>query len=214
MPYFAEGVIQVGCQLDGFVAATISLNVSTELPCDGIGTMAQQPNLELRPKDVNNGTAQAHIPDCSIIAVNMYSSLVVTYWVQDSSGATWSTTGTNKVNYMDRLNTTASIALVLRATAPSAQRRDLAMHDCEMAGQAIAERALKSRDNAIDTVQDTHDLQKRTVSVPDLHTATMSLEVCAAIKCNNNGGQPAVFNRFTMTCGCKDPVYVEVDHSS
>lgn len=42
----------------------------------------------------------------------------------------------------------------------------------------------------------------------------MTPEACAAMVCNNNGGQPAMYNPFTMTCGCRDPTYVEVDHSS
>lgn len=195
MPFFQDDVISFGCQLNGFIASTITLNASTELPCHGIGTQSQ-PDLELRPKNVDNGTTQAYIPDCSIVAVNMYDPNVITYWVQDKSGAIYSVVGSNKIIDIDQLNSTASTSLVLRAKPAGSKKRDTTMHDCNMAGQDIVDRAM----------------QKRAVLPPDWHTASMSPEACAAIKCNNNGGNPAMFNPFTKTCGCREPAYVEFDN--
>lgn len=143
IPYFPAGVISFGCQMDGFIASTIVLNASTEIPCEGINTMQPVPNIELRPKEINNGNETASIPECSIIAVNMYDPNILTYWIQDSTGAVFSATGSNKVVNIDQLNTTASTALILRAKAASSPmtKRDMLMHDCAMAGQSIANRA-------------------------------------------------------------------------
>lgn len=146
IPYFAQGVISLGCQMEGFIASTMILNASTEIPCDGIDTIRPVPNVELRPKEINNGNTTASIPECSIIAVNMYDPNVLTYWIQDPTGAIFSTTGSNKVVQIDQLNTTASTALILRAKAASTPmtKRDMEMHDCAMAGQEIADRAVES----------------------------------------------------------------------
>lgn len=145
VPYFADGVLSFGCQMEGFIASTIVLNASTEIPCDGIDMMQPVPNVELRPKEINDGNATASIPDCSVIAVNMYDPNVLTYWVQNRAGAIFSTTGSNKVVNIDQLNTTASTALILRAkSAPTPMtKRDMEMHDCAMAGQEIANRAIE-----------------------------------------------------------------------
>ncbi len=76
------------------------------------------------------------------------------------------------------------------------------MHDGATAGQGIARRAITTKQ------------EKRGLSAPDAHTASMTAEACAGMKCNTNGGGPAMFNPFTSTCWCKDPVYVETDHSA
>ncbi|KAK5084500.1 hypothetical protein LTR05_005577 [Lithohypha guttulata] len=204
--HFQHGVISYGCQMDGFVASTIVLNASTELPCDGIGHSNVQPNLELRPKHVDNSTATPYLPDCSIVAVNMYDPNVITYWIQNRAGSIFSVLGSNKVININQLNTTASTALVLRAKRTAPQRREAAMDGCTMAGQRIAARAMEHAELV-------NENEKRKVSPPDWHTATMSTEACAAMVCNNNGGEPAMYNPFTRTCGCRDPIYVEVDYS-
>ena len=198
MPYFSDDVIQYGAQMNGFVASTLSLNASTELPCDGIGSPAQPADLELRPKDIDNGTAQAHIPDCSIVAVNMYNPNVINYWVQTRNGTMHSLVGSNKIVNIDQLNTTASVSLVVRAKSLTMQKRDLASVEGLEIGRAIAARAI----------------ERKAVVPPDPHTASMTAEACAAITCNNNGGQPAVYNQFTKMCGCREPSLVEIDHSS
>ena len=201
MAHFQQGVLSFDAQLNGLVAATMTLNASTDLPCDGIGGQPQ-PDLELRPKDVDNGTAQTYIPDCQIVAVNMYNPDVINYWVQDKNGSIHSLVGSNKIVNLSQLNSTASTSLVLRAKRSGVARRDLSTDECAMAGRAIARRAMKQGEH------------KRGLSAPDSHTASMTAEVCAGMRCNNNGGIPAMFNPFTSTCWCKDPVYVETDHSA
>lgn len=201
MPHFQDGVLSFGVQLNGLVAATMMLNASTDLPCDGIGGQAQ-PDLELRPKDVDNGTAQTYIPDCQIVAVNMYNPDVINYWVQDKNGSITSLVGSNKLVDINLLNSTASTSLVLRAKQPGAAKRDSSMGNGATTGQAIADRAMQK------------EQEKRGLSAPDPHTASMTAEACAGMKCNNNGGNPAMYNPFSSTCWCRDPVYVETDHSA
>lgn len=191
MPRFQDGVISYGVQLNGLIAATMTLNASTSLPCANIGQPGQpQPDLVLRPKDVDNGTAQPYVPDCNIIAVNMYDPNVIHYWVMNANGAVFSLVGNNKVVDIDQLNSTASTSLVLRAKLAGNVKRDLV---------AAA-------------VREGTEIVKRALSQPDHHTASMTAEACAAMKCNNNGGKAAVFNPFTKTCWCQDPVYVEIEH--
>lgn len=192
MPHFLDGVISYGVQLNGLIAATMTLNASTSLPCANIGTSSgAQPDLVLRPKDLDNGTAQAYIPDCSIIAVNMYGPNVINYWVMNQAGAIFSLIGSNKVMQIDQINSTASVALVLRASTTGNTKRD----------------------TAAPPLRGSDDIVKRAMSQPDIHTASMSAEACAAMICNNNGGKPAVFNPFTKNCWCQDPVYVEIEHA-
>lgn len=198
MSYFAEDVIVYGAQMNGFVAATLSLNASTEIPCDGIGSPIQPVDLEVRPKDIYNGTAQAYIPDCSIVAINMYNPNIINYWVQTRNGTMHTMIGSNKIVNIDQLNTTASVSLIIRARKATAKKRGLTSVESLKLGRAIAARAI----------------ERRAIVPPDSHTATMSEAACAAMICNNNGGQPAVFNQFTKMCGCREPSYVEVDHSS
>lgn len=191
MPHFQDGVISYGIQLNGLVAATMTLNASTSLPCADIDHSGQsQPDLVLRPKDIENGTAQPYISDCNIIAVNMYDPNVIHYWMMHASGAIYSLVGDNKVMSIDQLNSTANTSLVLRAKPAGTAKRDLEAAAIEEGTEAL----------------------RRALSQPDSHTASMTAEACAAMKCNNNGGDPAVFNPFTKTCWCKDPVYVEIEH--
>lgn len=191
MPHFQDGVVSYGIQLNGLVAATMTLNASTSLPCANIGQSGQsQPDLVLLPKDIENGTAQPYIPDCNIIAVNMYDPNVIHYWVMHATGAVYSLVGNNKVMDIDQLNSTASTSLVLRAKPAGTVKRGL-------------------MSTAFDHGT---EIMKRALSQPDPHTASMTAEACAAMKCHNNGGDAAVFNPFTKTCWCKDPVYVEIEH--
>lgn len=191
MPYVQDGVISYGVQLNGLIAATMTLNASTSLPCANIGSQdGPQPDLVLRPKDIDNGTAQPYIPDCNIVAVNMYDPDVIHYWVMNPAGAIFSLVGSNKLMQIDQLNSTTSMSLVLRATTASNVKRD----------------------NTSGGLPSGHQIAERAMSQPDVHTATMTAEACAAIKCNNNGGQAAVFQPFTKTCLCQDPVYVEIEH--
>lgn len=94
-------------------------------------------------------------------------------------------------------NTTATVSLVLRAVVPNQSKRSeehVHTPDCM---HAIAERALS----------------RRAIVPPDVHTSVFTEEACAQITCTNNGGKPSLFNPFTRTCGCADPVLVEIDHS-
>lgn len=195
-PQFLTGVISYGVQLNGLVAATMTLNASTSLPCDTIGT-SPEPNLVLIPADVNNATAKPVILDCEIIAVNMYDPDVVQYWVQKHDGSIYSLAGSNKVQNIGATNTTAGVSLVLRVQLPNQSKRSedhICSADCP---HMITKRALA----------------RRAISPTDMHTSSFSEEACAAISCNNNGGKPSLFNPFTRTCGCADPVLVEIDHS-
>lgn len=191
MPHFQDGVVSYGVQLNGLIAATMTLNASTSLPCANIGQSGQaQPDLVLQPKYIDNGTAQPYVPDCNIVAVNMYDPNVIHYWVMDANGSIYSLVGNNKVMNIDQLNTTASVSLVLRAKPAGTMKRDLVAAAFQKGTEVV----------------------KRALSQPDPHTASMSAEACAAIQCNNNGGKAAVFNPFTKTCWCQDPVYVEIEH--
>ena len=195
-PYFPAGYVRVGIQLDSFVASTMMLNMSTDLPCGTIGQL-EQPDLEIRPKDVYNASAQVVTPDCSLVAVNMYKSTVINYWVQNRAGAIFSLVGSNKLVDLDKLNSTESVALVLRAVPAGSEKNNAHTKRDAVDGNEMVERAL----------------DKRGFSAPDMHTATMSAEACSAITCNTNGGQSAMYNPFTRTCACKDPVITEIDHA-
>lgn len=196
VPQFRDGVIMFGIQLNGPVAAMVTLNASTTLPCDTIGT-ATSPDLVLRPKVVVNGTATPVIPDCQIIAVNMYNPLIITYWVQRQDGGIFSLAGNNKVERIDRIDTSQSVALVVRARITGNLKRRFEL-ESTVHGQQVSRRAIA----------------ERAIAPIDTHTATMSAEACAAIKCINNGGKAALFNPFTSTCGCAEPVLVEIDRST
>ena len=196
-PYFADDIIVYGVQMNGFVASSLYLNASTDIPCDSIGTVSAISELELRPKDVYNRTAAAYVPDCSIIAVNMYNPNLLNYWVQTSEGTLHSLVGSNKVIDIDQLNTTASVSLVLRAKQAGVVKRDNEQKESQNLGVTIMQRAAR-----------------RAILPPDIHIASMTAEACAAIKCNNNGGKSAIFNQFTSMCGCREPSYVQLDKSS
>lgn len=190
MPHFQDGVIAFGVQLNGLVAATMTLNASTSLPCANIGSPGQsQPDLVLQPKDIENGTMQAYVPDCNIIAVNMYDPVLINYWVMNANGSIFSLIGNNKVMNIGRLNSTASTSLVLRAYPAGTAKRDL----------------------EVATFLEGMSILKRSMSPPGPHTALMTPEACAAMKCTNNGGKAALFNPFTKTCWCQDPVYAETE---
>lgn len=196
VPQFRDGVITFGIQLNGPVASMITLNASTALPCDTIGTTTN-PDLVLRPKIVLNATATSIIPDCQIIAINMYDPLVVTYWVQRQDGGIFSLASNNKVDGIDRIDTSQSVALVVRTMNSGEVKRNLKL-ETSTHGQAVRKRAA----------------DKRAIAPVDTHTATMSVEACAAMKCTNNSGRAALYNPFTSTCGCADPVYVEINKSA
>jgi len=196
LPYFQDGVISYGVQLNGFIAATMALNASTSLPCDSIGS-SSEPDLVLKPAEVKNATAQPVIMDCEIIAVNMYDPNIITYWVQKRDGGIFSLAGSNKVEDINDINAAASTNLVLRAQAWGQTKRS-EEHTCTPdCPHLITARAL----------------DRRTMSTPDVHTSTFSKEACDTITCNTNGGMSALFNPFTMTCGCPDQTYVETDMS-
>lgn len=55
------------------MASSSGLNASTDLSCDSLGSKLK-PDLELRPKGVDDGDAQVVIPDYTIVAVKMYIS--------------------------------------------------------------------------------------------------------------------------------------------
>lgn len=196
-PQFRLGVISYGVQLDGFIAATITLNASTSLPCDRIGSSIE-PDLVLKPAQVTNATAQPVVMDCEVIAINMYDPNVITYWVQKHTGGIFSLAGSNKVENIGGINAATSTSLVLRAQPPHQSKRSeehVCTPDCP---HMITARAL----------------DRRAISPPDMHTSTFSAEACAAITCNSNDGKPALFNPFTRTCGCPGQAFVETDTSN
>lgn len=50
---------------------------------------------------------------------------------------------------------------------------------------------------------------KRGVEDISTYTAAVSEDTCGTMKCLNNGGKPAMFNRFLMSCYCETPVLFE-----
>lgn len=198
MPHFQQGILSFTIQLNGFVAASLIVNASSSLPCDTIG-LSPEPDLVILPQVQQGANASAVISDCDIIAVNMYNPEVVNYWVQTADGSIFALAGSNKVQALDKINTSASIAMVVRAA--TAQNWN--------GGLAARERGKQTLAAALQKGQ---LLSRRAVTNANMHNAAMSAQACQAIQCTQNGGKPAVYNPFTRVCGCKDPAQVEIDY--
>ena len=225
IPQLKDGVITFLIQLNGIVASTLAMNASTSFPCDTVGS-GIDPNIVLVPKYVQEGTQQTTIADCMCIAANMYDRNVITYWIQNCDGEIFSLVGSNKVHDIDRINTSAPIALSLRPSVGSAKRnvflptnfvvpkrRQIFNVDCNNVCPFEGMKFFEGRNDHCGCMfkksLEASDLWARGIAEPDASEATMTAEACAAMTCINNGGRPAMFNPFSLTCWCADPAYVE-----
>ena len=224
IPIFMDGIISFPVQLEGPVAPIIPINCSTSLPCSAIGN-GPDPNILITPKHVQGGTQQNVVADCMVIAVNMYDPKVISYVIQTSSGEIYSLVGSNQILDMDKIDTSVPVALSLQAS-PASGKRDIAtdvdcvlpkrrqVHKIDCRAQCTSRgtfvQGLEDYCGCMD--QDDEDIslfERSGISAPDVTEATMSAEACAAITCINNGGQPAMFNPFSLTCWCVDEAFVE-----
>lgn len=228
IPIFMDGVITFPVQLEGPVAPIIPINCSTSLPCGTIGN-GPDPNILITPKYVRNGTQQIVVADCMVIAVNMYDPQVINYVIQNSQGEIYSLVGNNKIHDMDKIDTSSPIALSLqssliavkRDTATGvesvlAKRHRVHMIDChaDCTRRGYFVQGLEDFCSCMDQEGEDNSIFERSgISAPDMTEATMSPEACAAMKCINNGGQPAMFNPYSLTCWCVDEVFIEENPS-
>lgn len=234
IPFFHDNVIQVYMQLNGLVADTLVVNCSASLPCGTIGITDPQPNLAMVPQTVQQGQGQPQvaIADCQCIAVNMYTPNVITYWIQKiSDGTIYSVVGSNKVIGIDQMDTTQSTALTL-VTLPKGSKRSLSDQleyiqperrqifsiQCDQPCPFYHMHVVRGSDGYCGCMFNGSDeeLHARAILEPNVHTASMSAEACAAMKCFNSGGAPgpAVFNPFTLTCWCMSQPYIESNPSA
>lgn len=222
IPYFNDGIFKVFIQLPGPVANTIVVNASVTLSCGSIGLVDPQPNVALVPKVVQEGQGanQTVIADCQVIAVNMYNPQVITYWVQKiADGTLYSVVSGNKVLDIDKMDTGQSVALAL-VTLTGGQKRNLpqtfdlvapgkrqifAVH-CALACPFYHMHMIQGTDGycgcVFNSAEQEVELNARGIREPDVHTAIMTPEACAAMICFNEGNKPAAFNPFTRTCWC------------
>jgi hypothetical protein len=235
IPHFKDCIITFLIQLDGIVANIIPVNASCVFPCGGIGT-EPQPNIMLVPKYVRDGTQQTMISNCRCIAINMYDPKIITYWIQNEVGSIFSLVGNNKVFNIDKIDTSAPIALNMIAPPSDPTKRQVVPHTdevglrrrqilktspcdrrCPEGFEPIPGNLLKSDPEcgclALDSGE-VSNLTARGLTEPGPYSATMSKEACEAMKCTNNGDKPPMFNPFSLTCWCTDPAYVEDNASA
>lgn len=227
IPDFNNGNLTYLLQMEGLVATLIPINATVYLACGSIGSV-EDVNIMVVPKYIKDGTPQTAVADCMVIAVNMYTPDIITYWIQDSAGATFSVLGSSKVHDIDKIYTGGPLALRLQASIGQA-KRSLPAHDATLVdyhGSGLSQLTptdcrdgcseesktfIQGLEDFCACLERDRELMKdvRGLSKPDVGEATMTAQACAAMECVNNNNQPAVYNPFTRTCWCKDPVYVE-----
>jgi hypothetical protein len=222
-PVFGDGIMTFLIQLVGPVAPILPINSSTSFPCGAIGK-GPDPKIVVGPKYVQDGTQQTIIADCMVIAVNMYTPTVITYFVMNTEGEVFSLVGSIKVQDLDKINPAAPIALSLQSSSTWDKRsinspanitipKRHQIHQIECGVKCTdSGYFITGLDDFCGCMQfdDSGSLNVRSgISAPDMTEATMSAKACAAMTCINNGGKPAVFNPFSLTCWCVDQTYVE-----
>lgn len=230
VPLFKDSIITFGIQLNGIVATSLSINASTAFPCGAIGT-EPEPNIELVPKYVQQGTTQTVIADCLCIAVNMYTPNAITYWIQNADGNIFSLVSGNKVMHINEINTSAPIAINLIAAPANStdlgKRRTVTNEnnfplpryqvvsmpcDRTCSSQLLPVEGSDHQCGCMSRgASQGLDLTARGLHEPDAYTAVMTKEACSAMKCNINHGKPAMFNPFSKTCWCVDASYIETN---
>lgn len=234
IPYFKDGIIKVFIQLNGPVAQTIVVNASVNLVCGTIGLTDPQPNVALVPLVVyeGQGTNQTVVADCQIIAVNMYNPQVITFWVQKiADGTLYSVISSNKVLDIDKMNPGLSTSLAL-VTLPHVQKRSSAVlanliapekrqifaADCALACPFYHMHMIEGTDGycgcMFNSADEEVDLYGRGLIEPNVHTAVMSAEACAGMRCFTEGNKAAVFNPFTGNCWCHTQPLIETNPSA
>lgn len=223
IPVFRDGVLMFPVQFEGPIAPIIPINCSTSLPCGLIGN-GPDPNIVIGPKYVQDGTQQTIVADCLVIAVNMYDPNIINYVIQNSQGETFSLVGGNKIQDIDKIDTSAPVALTLQSTLGSTKRsvdetksyvipkryqvhKNNCRTECTRRGYFIA--GLDDFCGCMDREDHISVSRRSGISAPDATEATMSAKACAAMTCINNGGKPAVFNPFSLTCWCVDQPLIE-----
>jgi hypothetical protein len=220
-PDLRFGRITLLAQLNGIVASIIPINCSTFLPCDTIGTGAS-PNIKLGPKYTLNGPPQTVVADCMLIATNMYDPNVISYWIQNAQGEIFSLVSDNKIHDLDQMDTGAPIACSLRVSTDTSKRRITENHEyivqkrrqvyavpCHERCKDLGHKKFKSSHGVCGCLVDDEGLETRGIKEPTSFDATMTHEACQAMRCIENGGNPAMYNPFSMDCWCADPVYVD-----
>lgn len=233
IPYFRKNVLKIYLQLNGLVADLLEVNASASFPCGTIG-LATEPNLALVPEVVQQGQGQPQvvIADCQCIAVNMYNTNTINYWVQKQDGSIYSLVGSNVVLGIDKMNTSQSTALSI-VTLPAGTtkrsasvmvnhvqpvRRQIFSIDCDNPCPFYHMHLIKGGDGycgcLFNRADEELDLATRDIVAPDVNTAAMTEAACKAMTCFNNNNSPAVFNPFTLTCWCNTPTTIESNPSA
>jgi hypothetical protein len=223
IPVFQDGVVTFLVQLVGPVAPIIPINCSTSLPCGYIGN-GPDPNIIIGPKYIEDGSTQTTVADCIVIAVNMYQSGVLSWVIQNNKGEIYSLVGSIKIHDLNKIDVGAPMALSLQSSPtwnkrtvdePASyvipKRYQVYKSECDVKSTSLGYffSGLDDYCGCMD-LEGAGSLYSRSgISVPDVTEATMSAEACAAMTCINNGGKPAVFNPFSLTCWCIDEAYVE-----
>ena len=193
-PYFMDGTIVFGVQLQGGPVVTIIyMNASTTIPCGTIGA-DPEPGLIVVPFNVVNGTAQIMVNTCLVIAVNIYKPTIITFWVQKSDGDLFSVSSDAKIHDLDKINTTLPAFADILTTDTPFTRRDGTMPTIKLAKpQALGARDLEEINP---------------------YTTLMTKEACAAMFCKSNNGTQALYNPFMRTCYCQTLQYAQVNPNS
>ncbi|KAK5046721.1 hypothetical protein LTR84_007482 [Exophiala bonariae] len=234
IPYFKDGIIKVFIGLNGPVPQTIVVNASVNLVCGTIGLIDPQPNVALVPLVVyeGQGANETVVADCQIIAVNLYSPEVITFWVQkNADGTLYSVVSSNKVLDIDKMNPSLSTSLVL-VTLPHVQKRSVSVMtnlvapekrqifatDCGLACPFYHMHMIQGNDGycgcMFNSADEEVELYARELIEPNVHTAVMSAEACAAMKCFTAGNKPAAYNQFTGKCWCYTQPLIETNPSA
>ena len=225
--HIPDGKITFYFQLNGIIADTLAVNASTSLLCGAIG-LDSEPDISVVPKYVQQGQGapQTIVADCLCVAVNMYNPNVINFFILNEQGKTFSLTGSNKILDIDKLDTSQPLALSLMPILPGTQKRDalntanvVPLRSRQILGVPCGQScpygtialAQSSDGDCFCVFNDNNktNVLERGVSPPDMYTATMSKEACEGIICHDNGGKPAMFNPFSLTCWCVDATYVE-----
>ena len=193
-PYFMDGTIVFGVQLEGGPVVTIIyMNASTTIPCGTIGA-DPEPGLVVVPFNVVNGTEQVMVNTCLVIAVNIYQPKVITFWVQKPSGDLYSLSSDAKIHDLNKINTNLpAFADILTTDTPFTRRNGMIPTITLAKPDALG-------------VRDLVEINP--------YTTVMTKGACDAMFCKSNNGSHALYNPFLRTCYCQTLQYAQVNPNS
>ena len=192
-PFFLDGVIQFTMSLAGSTGSTgMLMNASTKIPASTIGNN-NEPSLIIVPESVKNGSEIVTTETATIIAMNMYNTEYLNFWVLLNNGTTIPLLSDCKVHDIDRIDpSTARVAIM-----PSPlEKRDSRSGSASLS-QAMA-RGISKR--AADSVPLGNT--KRGIEGVNSYNTKMTQKSCNNMNCTINNESP-MWNMFTATCYCE-----------